>query len=172
MLWHVMHAQDRAASGERSSYRTDDSQPPSSSPRSMSRKALALLAGSERGVCAARDSKISADVGSSEVFDQSIASFPEDYADQNERDHAALVEAIATARVQHRLSPSRALHRRRGRSRREPQAQPVLDRPVAPVAQVIERRSRPRGRQIRGFRRWQRVWTAGGPWSSALRPSR
>jgi hypothetical protein len=38
-------------------------------------------------------------LGSSEVFDQSIASFAEDYADQNERDHAALVEAIATGRV-------------------------------------------------------------------------
>ena len=39
-------------------------------------------------------------LGSSEVFDRAIAAFAESYADQNERDHAALVDAIATGRVQ------------------------------------------------------------------------
>ena len=39
-------------------------------------------------------------LGSSDVFDRAIAAFAEAYADQNERDHAALVDAIATGRVQ------------------------------------------------------------------------
>ena len=39
-------------------------------------------------------------LGSSEVFDRAIAAFAESYADQNERDHGALVDAIATGRVQ------------------------------------------------------------------------
>jgi uncharacterized protein (DUF2252 family) len=39
-------------------------------------------------------------LGSSDVFDRAIAAFAETYADQNERDHAALVDAIATGRVQ------------------------------------------------------------------------
>jgi uncharacterized protein (DUF2252 family) len=38
-------------------------------------------------------------LGSSEVFDRAIAAFAESYADQNERDHAALLHAIATRRV-------------------------------------------------------------------------
>jgi uncharacterized protein (DUF2252 family) len=39
-------------------------------------------------------------LGSSDVFDRAIADFAEAYADQNERDHAALLEAIATGRLQ------------------------------------------------------------------------
>ena len=39
-------------------------------------------------------------LGSSDVFDRAIAVFAEAYADQNERDHAALLHAIATGRVQ------------------------------------------------------------------------
>jgi hypothetical protein len=39
-------------------------------------------------------------LGSADVFDRAIAAFAEAYADQNERDHAALVDAIATGRVQ------------------------------------------------------------------------
>jgi hypothetical protein len=39
-------------------------------------------------------------LGSSEVFDRAIAVYAEAYADQNERDHAALVDAIAAGRVQ------------------------------------------------------------------------
>ena len=39
-------------------------------------------------------------LGSSDVFDRAVADFAETYADQNERDHAALREAIATGRVQ------------------------------------------------------------------------
>ena len=38
-------------------------------------------------------------LGSSDAFDRAIADFAEAYADQNERDHAALLEAIATGRV-------------------------------------------------------------------------
>ena len=44
-------------------------------------------------------------LGSSEVFDRGIAVFPEAYADQNERDHAALVDAMATGRVQTEAEP-------------------------------------------------------------------
>ena len=39
-------------------------------------------------------------LGSSDVFDRAIATFAEAYADQNERDHAALLHAIAIGRVQ------------------------------------------------------------------------
>jgi uncharacterized protein (DUF2252 family) len=38
-------------------------------------------------------------LGSSEVFDRAIARFAEAYADQNERDHKALLDAIAGGRV-------------------------------------------------------------------------
>ena len=38
-------------------------------------------------------------LGSSDVFDRAIAAFAEAYADQNERDHAAMVDAIASGRV-------------------------------------------------------------------------
>ena len=38
-------------------------------------------------------------LGSSDVFDRAIAAFAEAYADQNERDHAALLNAIATGRI-------------------------------------------------------------------------
>jgi hypothetical protein len=38
-------------------------------------------------------------LGSGDVFDQALAPFAEAYADQNERDHAALVDAIRTGRV-------------------------------------------------------------------------
>lgn len=38
-------------------------------------------------------------LGSSDVFDRAIAAFAEAYADQNERDHAALLHAIASGRV-------------------------------------------------------------------------
>jgi uncharacterized protein (DUF2252 family) len=39
-------------------------------------------------------------MGSGDVIDRAIATFAEDYADQNERDHAALVEAIDSGRVE------------------------------------------------------------------------
>ena len=39
-------------------------------------------------------------LGSSDVFDRAIAEFAEAYADQNERDHAALLDAMRTGRVQ------------------------------------------------------------------------
>jgi uncharacterized protein (DUF2252 family) len=38
-------------------------------------------------------------LGSSDVFDRAIAAFAETYADQNERDHAALLDAIAAGRI-------------------------------------------------------------------------
>jgi Uncharacterized protein conserved in bacteria (DUF2252) len=38
-------------------------------------------------------------LGSSDVFDRAIAAFAEAYADQNERDHAALLDAISSGRV-------------------------------------------------------------------------
>ncbi|MEU4667727.1 DUF2252 domain-containing protein [Amycolatopsis sp. NPDC023774] len=42
---------------------------------------------------------IGAYVGSGDSFDQAIAEFTRDYADQNEKDHAALTEAIKTGAV-------------------------------------------------------------------------
>jgi hypothetical protein len=39
-------------------------------------------------------------LGNRDVFDQAIASFAETYADQAERDHAALLKAIKAGRVQ------------------------------------------------------------------------
>ena len=45
-------------------------------------------------------SAIAGYLGSSDAFDRAIASFSEAYADQNERDHAALLEAIRSGRVE------------------------------------------------------------------------
>lgn len=45
---------------------------------------------------------ISGYLGNSDIFDQAIADFAEVYADQTERDHARLVEAIKAGRVQAR----------------------------------------------------------------------
>jgi hypothetical protein len=39
-------------------------------------------------------------LGSADQFDRAIAAFAETYADQNERDHAALLDAISTGRVE------------------------------------------------------------------------
>ena len=44
--------------------------------------------------------QISGYLGNGNTFDQAIASFAEAYADQAERDHAALVAAIKEGRVQ------------------------------------------------------------------------
>ena len=43
---------------------------------------------------------IAAYLGGSDKFDQAVADFAETYADQNERDHAALADAVASGRVQ------------------------------------------------------------------------
>jgi uncharacterized protein (DUF2252 family) len=43
---------------------------------------------------------IAAYLGSSDLFDQAVADFAASYADQNERDHARLVEAIKSGRLQ------------------------------------------------------------------------
>ena len=42
---------------------------------------------------------IAAYLGGSGKFDQAVADFGETYADQTERDHAALAEAVAAGRV-------------------------------------------------------------------------
>jgi hypothetical protein len=39
-------------------------------------------------------------LGASPKFDRAMAAFAESYADQNERDHAALREAVASGRVE------------------------------------------------------------------------
>jgi len=44
--------------------------------------------------------QISGYLGSKDTFDQAIADFSEAYADQAERDHAALLTAIKDGRVQ------------------------------------------------------------------------
>jgi hypothetical protein len=46
---------------------------------------------------------VSAYLGSSTEFDNAIADFAETYADQNERDHAALAGAVASGEVQAQL---------------------------------------------------------------------
>jgi len=38
-------------------------------------------------------------LGASDVFDKAIANFATTYADQNERDHQALVDAVASGRI-------------------------------------------------------------------------
>ncbi len=43
---------------------------------------------------------IAAYLGASETFDRAVADFAETYADQTERDHAALADAVASGRVQ------------------------------------------------------------------------
>jgi hypothetical protein len=43
---------------------------------------------------------IAAYLGASDAFDRAIAAFSESYADQSERDHAALVEAIDSGRIE------------------------------------------------------------------------
>jgi hypothetical protein len=43
---------------------------------------------------------IAAYLGSADVFDRAITAFAEDYADQNERDHTALLEAIESGRLE------------------------------------------------------------------------
>jgi hypothetical protein len=43
---------------------------------------------------------VAAYLGSGATFDRTMADFAEAYADQNERDHAALQAAIATGRVE------------------------------------------------------------------------
>ena len=42
---------------------------------------------------------IAAYLGAADTFDASIADFAEAYADQNERDHQALVDAVASGRI-------------------------------------------------------------------------
>jgi hypothetical protein len=42
---------------------------------------------------------IAAYLGGSDVFDRALATFAELYADQNEKDHQALVDAIHSGRV-------------------------------------------------------------------------
>ncbi len=42
---------------------------------------------------------IGAYLGGADVFDQAIARFAGAYADQNERDHQALVDAVASGRI-------------------------------------------------------------------------
>jgi hypothetical protein len=43
---------------------------------------------------------IAAYLGAGDSFDRAIADFSESYADQSERDHAALVEAISSGRLE------------------------------------------------------------------------
>ena len=43
---------------------------------------------------------IAAYLGGSDKFDHAVADFGETYADQTERDHAALADAVASGRVQ------------------------------------------------------------------------
>ncbi|GAA3920564.1 DUF2252 domain-containing protein [Streptomyces lacrimifluminis] len=49
---------------------------------------------------------IAAYLGSSDSFDRALATFAEAYADQNERDHQALVDAVHTGRLQAEQPPT------------------------------------------------------------------
>ena len=51
---------------------------------------------------------IAAYLGSSDVFDQAITQFASAYADQNERDHKALVDAVASGRLTAGAGPVRS----------------------------------------------------------------
>ena len=42
---------------------------------------------------------IAAYLGGSDVFDQAVTQFADTYADQNDRDHRALVEAVSSGRI-------------------------------------------------------------------------
>ena len=42
---------------------------------------------------------IAAYLGGSDVFDQAVIQFADTYADQNDRDHGALVEAVSSGRI-------------------------------------------------------------------------
>ena len=42
---------------------------------------------------------VAAYLGGSDAFDEAVAAFADAYADQNERDHAQLVRAIASGRI-------------------------------------------------------------------------
>ena len=42
---------------------------------------------------------IAAYLGGRDVFDQAVARFADAYADQNERDHQALLDAVAAGRI-------------------------------------------------------------------------
>ena len=54
---------------------------------------------------------IAAYLGGSDKFDQAMADFGETYADQTERDHAALADAVASGRASpgEHLNPGRDL---------------------------------------------------------------
>ena len=51
---------------------------------------------------------IAAYLGGRDIFDRALADFAESYADQNERDHQALVDAVTTGRVPSAQPPSPA----------------------------------------------------------------
>ena len=43
---------------------------------------------------------ISGYLGSGDTFDRALVAFSQDYADQNERDYAAMLEAIRSGRIE------------------------------------------------------------------------
>jgi NAD(P)-dependent dehydrogenase (short-subunit alcohol dehydrogenase family) len=49
---------------------------------------------------------IAAYLGGSDKFDQAVADFAESYADQTDRDHTALADAVASGRAQARVGVS------------------------------------------------------------------
>lgn len=60
----------------------------------------AAHAGGERHHARSGDPiELAAYLGGGDTFDRAVAGFAEAYADQNERDHRALVEAAASGRV-------------------------------------------------------------------------
>ena len=92
---------------------------------------------------------IAAYLGTSDAFDRAIAEFAEAYADQNDRDHRALLEAIESGRVaaeMRTLTGTGLRARSLGRVKRPlPRARrragltdPVLRERVGPLVRIVE----------------------------------
>jgi hypothetical protein len=96
------HEQGKAARGSlpRDAHAVFD--PPADRPDPVSLRHYGELCGWTLARAHARSGDriaIAAYLGGSDVFDRAIADFASAYADQNERDHAALAEAAASGRI-------------------------------------------------------------------------
>lgn len=102
---HVDCASVRPAPGNRDSARQLRDWKGIATAENMSPKRMALfgrLCGATLARAHARSGDriaIAAYLGSSDAFERALATFAELYADQNEKDHQALVDAIRTGRV-------------------------------------------------------------------------
>jgi hypothetical protein len=63
--------------------------------------------GCRAGLRAGLSGQLSGYMGKSDTFDRALASFPVAYADQNERDHAALKRAIREGKIEAHFEENR-----------------------------------------------------------------